>query len=73
MFGNQDFCWRWSPARGHSGGLITGVKMDSFEIEHSEETKYFMCILIRNRTTDHRFWLVNVYGPAQHEYLEHFI
>jgi hypothetical protein len=33
MAGNNDFCLIWVPARGHSGGLITGVKNDDFELE----------------------------------------
>lgn len=68
MAGNQDYLWRWSPAKGHLGGLLIGVKIDSFEIEQVEDASFFLGVLLRNRTTNHRFWLLNAYGPAQHEF-----
>lgn len=73
MAGNKDFCWLWVPSRGHSGGLITGIKVDDFDLEQSITNIFFVAILLRNRKTNYRFWLVNVYGPAQHNLSEDFI
>jgi exonuclease III len=67
MAGNQDFSWRWSPVRGHLGGMILGIRNDDFEIEQVELGTYFLATQIRNRNTNFRSWVVNVYGPAQHE------
>lgn len=64
LAGTVDFAWKWIPAKGHSGGLILGVKMDSFEIEHWELASYFLGCLVRNRLTNFRFWIITVYGPA---------
>lgn len=44
-----------------------GVRNDNLEIEQADMADYFMATLIRNRITNVRFWVVNVYGPAQHE------
>jgi exonuclease III len=44
---NNDFCWLWVPPRGHSGGLITGIKVDDFDIEHSITGTYFLAVLLR--------------------------
>jgi exonuclease III len=41
LSGNRDFTWIWSSARGHSWGLITGVKSESLEIEESVSEDYF--------------------------------
>ena len=35
--------------------------------------EFFLGILIRNRLTNHRFWLLNVYGPAHHDLSWNFI
>ena len=73
MSGSVDFVWKWIPARGHSGGLLLGVKMESFEVEQVELAGYFLGCLVRNRLTNFRFWVLNIYGPAQHELSGDFI
>lgn len=73
MAGPIDFQWIWAPARGQSGGLITGVKSDEFEIEQSTVSTYFLAVLVRNRKTNHMYWVMNVYGPAHHNMSEGFI
>jgi hypothetical protein len=67
MSGIVDFTWKWILARGHSGGLMLGVKVDSFEVEQWELANFFLGCLVRNRLTNFRFWVINVYGPAHHE------
>lgn len=66
---SQDFSWFWTPSKGHSAGMIMGVKTEVLEVEDSVFENYFMGILVRNRTTNYRFWVVNVYGPAQRNFL----
>lgn len=65
--------WFWIPARGHSGGLAVGINSDLFEIEQSMMLQYSIWVLVRNRTTNFRFWVVDIYGPAQHELSADFI
>lgn len=54
------------PTRGHSGGLLTGVRIDVLEVEDSHLGSSFLAVLVRNRCSNHRFWVINIYGPAQH-------
>jgi hypothetical protein len=61
------------PARGHSGGLITGVKGDEFELEQTKYGAFFLATLIRNRKTNHRFLVLDIYGPAQHHLSADFL
>lgn len=56
LSGSVDFVWKWIPANGHSGGLMLGIKVDSFEIEEIEMADFFLGCLIRNRLTNFRFW-----------------
>lgn len=73
MDGNKDFAWFWTLAKGHSGGLISGVSLDAFEIVDSILEDYFVAILVRHRSFNVRYWTVNVYGPAKHELSSDFI
>ena len=73
MEGNKEFQWIWSPSRGHSGGLVIGFNNDLLELEDSRSGLYSLSILVRIRSSNFRFWLVNVYGPANHEFLEDFL
>lgn len=73
MAGDRDFSWLWIPSRGHSGGMLSGIKSEEYEIESSFKGLYSLGLLIRNRVNNYRFWILNVYGPAQHELLGDFI
>jgi hypothetical protein len=42
MSSTVDFAWNWILARGHSGGLLLGIKVESFEVEHVEVASYFL-------------------------------
>lgn len=67
MARNKDFSWHWTPARGHSGGMILSICNDDIEIELVEMTSYFLAAQIRIRSSNFRFWVINVYELAQHE------
>jgi len=43
------------------------------ELEDSRSGLYSLSILVRITSSNFRFWLVNVYGPANHEFSEDFI
>lgn len=73
MARNKDFVWDWVPTRGHSGGLLTGINNENFELEQSAFGSFFLASLIRDRKTNHRFWVLNIYGPAQHHLSADFL
>lgn len=73
MSGNKIFQWFWIPARGHSGGLATGINSDLLEIELSRSLQHSIWVLVRNRLTNFRYWVVNVYGPADHDFFAEFV
>lgn len=35
-------------AKGHSGGLLLGIRVESFEIEHMVCNDFFLVFLVRN-------------------------
>jgi len=73
LSGNREFAWLWVPARGHSGGILTGVRVDDLELENSHMGSFFLAVLIRNRSSNFRFWVLNIYGPAQHSFSGDFV
>ena len=73
LAGNQDFSWFWSPSKGHSGGMMIGINLGNLEVEDQVYETYFMGVLVRNRNTNHRYWVINVYGPAQHNFSNIFL
>jgi hypothetical protein len=73
MSGAYYFIWHWTPAKGHSRGLLLGVKEVSYEVEEVNLAAHFIGCLVRDRLSNFRFWVLNVYGPAQHDLFAAFV
>jgi hypothetical protein len=73
MSGAYDFVWHWTLAKGHSGGLLLGVKEECYEVEEVNLDVHFIGCLVRDRLSNFRFWVLNVYGPAQHDLSAAFV
>jgi len=73
LAGNQDFTWFWSPSKGHSGGMMIGVNRERLEVEDCIYENFFMGVLVRDRISNYRFWVINVCGPAQHSLSKDFL
>lgn len=50
-----------------------GVNLDNMEVEDCVYENYFMGVQVRNRLSNLRFWIINVYGPADHAFSTTFI
>ncbi|KAJ1271692.1 hypothetical protein BS78_06G145400 [Paspalum vaginatum] len=70
---NKPFTWRWSPAKGTSGGILVGIRDDFFELEMCEVHDLYVWIGLRHRISNFRFYVVTVYGPAHHELSRYFL
>jgi hypothetical protein len=60
-------------ANGHSGGILMGVREDKYEVEDSEVGGFYASMVLRHRTTNYRWELITVYGPANHDKSVDFI
>jgi hypothetical protein len=58
---------------GHSGGILVGIKDETYEVEESELKEYFISMVLRSRLSIVRWELITVYGPAQHCLSTNFI
>jgi hypothetical protein len=71
--GSNCFLWKWVPAKGHYGGILLEVKVESLEVEGCEIFKHAIKVIVRDRRSNLRWGAIYVYGPAQHHLLNMFL
>jgi hypothetical protein len=54
-------------ARGHSGGILLGVKKDCVKVGAFDEGEQFLSALLRNKKDGFKWEVIVVYGPAHHD------
>lgn len=59
------FSWRYVAAKGHSGGMMTGVKDILYEWVQWDQGEFSLKAVLRNKKDGFTWELINVYGPAQ--------
>lgn len=60
------FVWHWLPANGHSGGILLGVKEDTFEVEDMDQGEFFVSMLLTHKRSNLRWEIIIVFVPADH-------
>ena len=58
--------WQWLPATGHSGGILLGVKEDTFEVDDMDRGEFFVSMSLTHRQSHLQWEVIIVYGPADH-------
>jgi exonuclease III len=49
--GSIQFRWVWCGAKGHSGGILMGVREEVLEVEEQEVGEYYVSMTVRNSVT----------------------
>ena len=73
LVGGFNVVWHYIPAIGHSGGILVGARVDTFEVKHTDQGQYFCSMTLVQKTTGHSWELICVYGPACHSGSADFI
>jgi hypothetical protein len=60
------FAWHWAPASGHSGGILLGVKEDTFEVEDTDHGDIFVSMALTHRHSNLSWEVIIFYGPTDH-------
>jgi mannosylglycoprotein endo-beta-mannosidase len=60
-------------AKGHSGGILLGVKEDGLQVEDWCEGEFYMAATVKNRIDNWRWNIIIVYGPADHTQSKRFL
>jgi hypothetical protein len=61
---NKEFSWFWTPSNGKSGGMLSGIRKDRFEVENFENDDFMIVANVFDRSLKKSWSLTNVYGPA---------
>jgi hypothetical protein len=70
---NNEFSWSWTPSVGKSGGMLSGIRNDRFEVENFENGDFMIIANVFDKSLKKHWTLVNVYGPAQDEMKTSFL
>lgn len=70
---NAIFEWNWVPAKGHSGGLLMGIRKEKVEEIECDKGEFFTSMRFTSREDKFRWELINVYGPVQTEREQSFL
>jgi exonuclease III len=60
------FHWHWRASVGRSGGMLLGIRDDSFEVGAIDQGPFFLSAALFHRETKFKFEFIGVYGPADH-------
>lgn len=67
LAGSRNFTWKWSSARGRSGGILMGIDPSTLELEDFSLKNLCVVMNIRDRRSNFRWVMVTVYGPVDHD------
>ncbi|KAM0894533.1 hypothetical protein ACQ4PT_024480 [Festuca glaucescens] len=67
------FAWHWRSASGHSGGILLGVKEDTFEVEDMDHGEFFVSMAVTHKRSNLSWEVIIVYGPADHSRSQSFL
>lgn len=63
----QEYIWLWNPSKGKSGGILVGIKLDSFDVGSFKQGEYMIQLNLWDKQTKCKWNLLVVYGAAQEE------
>ena len=69
----KEFSWHWTPSSGKSGGMLSGIKNDRFEVENFDNGEFMIIANVFDKSLRKHWTLANIYGPAQDEFKESFL
>jgi hypothetical protein len=61
----RDFLWHAMAPHGRSGGILLGVDLSVFDIGAIDEGDFYVKFTLRYKSTNFKFVLYSIYGPAQ--------
>ena len=70
---NGTYLWKWTLARGKSGGLLSGIHIDFMEVGSFTEGKYMLQMDLWDKKLKTKWNFMNVYGAAQEENKREFL
>jgi hypothetical protein len=69
----RNFLWHFKEPKGHSGGILLGIDLDSFDIGAIDEGDLYIKFHLYNKDNNFKWALVAIYGPSQVNLNEQFL
>jgi hypothetical protein len=69
---NMIYLWDWIPARGKSGGVLFGVKIDRFDVGQRRQGEFILLHHVWDKKLEIKWNILNVYGAAEDEHKDDF-
>lgn len=64
---SKNYLWKWTPSRGRSGGILSGIRVDMLDVGSFVEGKYILQMNLWEKQLSRKWSFLNVYGAAQEE------
>jgi hypothetical protein len=61
---NRLYLWDWMPTVGKSGGLLSGLKLDRFDVGSRVQGDFTLQHTLWDKNLEQKWNIVNVYGLA---------
>ena len=61
------YLWKWIPSKGKSGGILSGINTDIYDVGSFHEGKYILQLNIFDRERKLKWNFLNVYGAPKEE------
>ena len=58
----EQFFWHWLPARGHSGGMLLGVRNNLLEVGNMDMDLYFLSLSVMHKPSNRIFEIIGIYA-----------
>jgi hypothetical protein len=70
---NKVYLWDWNPAKGRSGGLLTGIKVDKFDVGSRSQGEHMLQHILWDKQLQIKWNIINVYCPAHEDGRDFFL
>jgi exonuclease III len=70
---NRSYLWDWFPAKDKSGGILTGLKLNTFDVGVRTQGDFILMHRVWDKRLEVKWCIMNVYGAAQEEQREDFL
>jgi exonuclease III len=69
----KNYLWDWIPAHGSLWGILSGLKLDRFDIRMRSQGDHMLQHKLWDKKMDTKWNVLNVYGPVQDEEKDGFL
>ena len=69
----QAYLWKWIPSHGKSGGILSGINLEFFDVGSFHEGQFILQLNLWDKELKRKWNLLNVYGAAHDENRREFL